>query len=334
MRGDFMKNILFLTFAVLISGTPIAPSAVKSVFVKDNEIFVATDGSQPQQITRDGIGKFLPLWSKDGSKIAFNQVIDAKRGLGELVVIDERGHQINDVLLRPPDAAPPEGLRYVESMEWLSEDRIAISGTQNISVIETVVVDLTSGKEAVDIVNNGGKEPVFSRDGLHFAYLDGTPHFSPQQSWRPTLNIDDKPVFPKAGHRVTFLSRPQWSGGSDKLAILAKDYQTKKSSVVRSGILPQKCRRSRWIMSRMIKLICFGTKPTCSSNPAIALGAWINGAVVEVPREAAISPLDQAKLDAKRSEAMVHEAGGGNDADFWCQSCSLAALPRKASINK
>src|ERR1700676_1978863 len=117
MRGDFMKNILFLTFAVLISGAQIAPLAVKSVFVKDNEIFVATDGSQPRQVTRDGIGKFLPLWSKDGSKIAFNQVIDAKRGLGELVVIDERGHQINDFLLRPRHGAPPEGLPSIKRME-------------------------------------------------------------------------------------------------------------------------------------------------------------------------------------------------------------------------
>jgi hypothetical protein len=333
MRGDFMKNILFLTFAVLISGAQIAPLAVKSVFVKDNEIFVATDGSQPRQVTRDGIGKFLPLWSKDGSKIAFNQVIDGKRGLGELVVIDERGHQIKNVLLRPRDAAPPEGLRYVESMEWLSENRIAISGTQNISVIETVVVDLTSGKEAVDIVNNGGKEPVFSRDGLHFAYLDGTPHFSPQQSWRPTLNIDDKPVFPKAGHRVTFLSRPQWSGGSDKLAILAKDYQTKKSSVV---IWHSSAEVSQialdYVSDDQVDLFWNGANLFIKSGDR----AWRvdNGAVVEVPRDAAISPLDQAKLDAKRSEAVVHEAGVGNDADFWCQSCSLAALPRKASINK
>jgi Tol biopolymer transport system component len=165
---------------VLLSSAQSAPSGLKIAFVKSNEIFVMADGSLPLQVTHDGIPKYLPVWSKDGSKIAFNRDTDSKRALSELVVIDESGHQIDDVLVRPTDEAPPEGLKYVESMEWLSNSKIAISGTQNIDLVETVIINLKNGTEVLNILSNAGEEAVFSPDGSHVANKDGTPLFSPE----------------------------------------------------------------------------------------------------------------------------------------------------------
>jgi hypothetical protein len=247
---------------------------------------------------------------------------------------DRRKRQPNQrCLVRPADKAPPEGMRYVEAMQWLSNDKIAIIGTQNISLIETLIIDVTSGKEAADIVNNGGREPVFSADGSHFAYLDGTPHFSPRESWRPTLNVDDKSVFPEAGIQVTFLSQPRWLGAGDELAILAQDHQSKKVSLViwqASGALSKIS--LDFAPGKLVDLFGNGTAIYVKSDSR----AWRvqDDSFTEVPMESAVNPLDEAKLEAKRLETIVHDASGDNDADFSCQSCPLATLPRSRSLNK
>jgi len=327
-----MKNALFLTFVALISSAQVVPSGVKIAFVKNGEIFVMANGSQPRQVTHDGVLKYLPVWSKDGSKIAFNRDVDTKRALSEVVVIDESGHPIEEVLVRPTDEAPPDGLRYVKSMEWISNDKIAIGGTQNIGLVETVVMDLKSGKEAYNILSNAGEEAVFSPDGSHFAYKDGTPHFSPEESWRPTLNVDDKPVYPEAGTHVTFLSAPQWSNASDRLAIIAEDYQTKMVNLVvwkSSGTVSKF--RLDVTTEKEFDLFWSGTALYAQSGGR----AWRaqDDNVSEVPKEPAFNPIKQAGLEVKRWGAVIHSAGGRNDADFWCESCSLTVLPRKRSVD-
>ncbi|MGA2228586.1 MAG: hypothetical protein ABSH41_29480 [Syntrophobacteraceae bacterium] len=326
-----MKNALFLTFVALISSAQVVPSDIKIAYVKNGEIFVVADGSQPRQLTHDGVPKYLPVWSRDGSKIAFNRDVDAKRALSELVVIDESGHAIKEVLVRPAAEAPPEGLRYVESMEWISNDKIAIGGTQNIGLVETVVMDLKTGKEAFNILSNAGEVAVFSPDGSHFAYKDGTPHFSPEESWRPTLNVDDKPVYPEAGMHVTFLSAPKWSNASDSLAIVAEDYLTKIVNLVvwKSSGTVSKFRLDA-ATHKEFDLFWSGAALYAQSGGR----AWRlqDDNISEVPKESAINPIKQAELEVKRREEL-HSAGGGNDADFWCKSCSLTALPRKRSVN-
>ena len=205
-----MNYRLWLLVLMLSSGVLTVADEVKSAFVKNNEVFVRTGESQPRQITHDGIPKFLPVWSHDGSRIAFNRVTNPGRALSELVVVDENGLLVKDILVRPAGKTPPEGLRYVESVEWLTNNKIAVGGTQNIDLTETVIFDLSSGAEIESIVDNRGG-PVFSQDGAHFAYLTDMPHFSPEASWRPTLNIDNVPVFPKSTDHVTFISSPRWS---------------------------------------------------------------------------------------------------------------------------
>jgi hypothetical protein len=145
--------------------------------------------------------------------------------------------------------------------------------------------------------------------------------------------VDDKPVFPEAGTHVIFLSAPQWSEASDKLAILAENYQTKQVSLVvwnSSGAV------SKFHLDaaadKEFDLFWNGTTLHLKSGGR----AWRvqDDTVSEVSKESAANPLSQARLEVKRWEAMVHAAGGGNDADFWCQSCSLTALPREQSVNK
>ena len=327
-----MNYRLWLLVLMLSTGVFTVADEVKTAFVKNNEVFVRMGESQPRQITHDGIPKFLPVWSHDGSKIAFNRVTNPGRALSELVVVDETGRQVNDLLVRPAGKTPPEGLRYVESVEWLTNNTIAVGGTQNIDLTETVIFDLSSGAEIESIVDNRGG-PVFSQDGAHFAYLTGMPHFSPETSWRPTLNIDNVPVFPKPGDHVIFISSPRWSTEGDELAIAARDYATQKIEILE--------RRSP------------DTVRVMPLNSEITEGIdffWSNGELyitsgrrtwkaqgddlAEVPAQSALDPGQLARVEQHRQNAIVRELGGDSDSDSWCASCPLSALPRKATVNK
>lgn len=321
-----MKRVLFLAFALVASSAQVAPPGVKTVFVKNNEIFVTADGSQPRRVTHDGIPKFLPVWSKDGSKIAFNRRVDSKQALSELVVIDENGNRIADVMIRPAEKAPSGGMRFVENVEWISSDTVAVGGSINPGLTETLVLDLKTGEELNDIYDDDGGA-IFSPDGAHVAYVDGMPHFSPQDTWQPELNIDYTPVLPKSGTREVFLTPARWSADSHGLAVVAQDYRTKKVSVF------------VWHPSEAASLVPLDLVP---SGPVDLFwtGAKLyvrfmghtwrvqDGDSVEVAAESAADPFELAKLEEKKLESI------GRDADFWCQSCSLANLPRRQTVNK
>jgi hypothetical protein len=145
--------------------------------------------------------------------------------------------------------------------------------------------------------------------------------------------VDDKPVFPQAETQITFLSKPHWLGAGNELAIVAQDHQSKKVSLViwrSSGNLSKVS--LDFGSGKQVDLFANGTAFYVKSDGRV----WRvqDDAVLEVPVESAVNPLDQAKLEAKRLETTVHEASGDNDADFWCKSCPLATLPRSRSLNK
>src|SRR5579864_3801410 len=226
-----MKNLALPLLLIVSSMVLSADRAAKVAFVKNNEIFVAKGDLQPTALTHSGVPKSLPVWSRDGSKIAFLEKTDSKRALGTLVVIDERGHQMAKIMVRPVEKAPPQGMRFVEDLEWLDNNKVAVSGSINPSLVETAVIDLKSGAEVDSLYDDGGG-PTFSPDGIHVAYQTGMPHFSPEESWHPTLTVDNHPVFPDAGSHVRFLTAPQWAGDSSAVAIVAQNYAGTTINVV------------------------------------------------------------------------------------------------------
>ncbi len=236
-----MKNrsrlfALLLTLALGIGYAFAQSSAVKAVYVKSNNLFTIGADGKPQQLTFDGIHKGNPLWSKDGTKIAFERKIDRGVAFDNLIVIDpETGQTLANLLICPTSPEEECVVRSIEGLEWLTEDKIAAKGSIDPSSTQTFVYDINTGKELMDYVDNDGGA-VFSPDGEHAAVQNGSPHFTPEPDREPALDIDYQRVYPASGVHVRLLSKPAWSEDSEKVAVVAEDYQSKQRTVVVCGL--------------------------------------------------------------------------------------------------
>ncbi len=355
-----MKNrsrlfALLLTLAVGLGYAFAQSSAVKAVYVKSNNLFTIGADGKPQQLTFDGIPKGNPLWSKDGTKIAFERKIDRGVALDNLIVIDpETGQTLATLLICPTSPGEEYDVRYIEGFEWLTEDKIVAKGSIDPSSTHTFVYDINTGKELTDYVDHDGGA-VFSPDGEHAATRNGSPHFTPEPDRAPELDIDNQRVYPANGIHPVFLSKPAWSQDSEKVAVVVEDDESKQPSVVVCGLkggcpstaLPTPAKLSpddrfiiQWKDGRVFASYpasfftwAHGTVPetTWSLQPGDA------NAVVSAPRPSAydsqLSYQNQVqKLGGDAAENLLKQIQkqGGGEPDLWCQDCGLAKLPRKA----
>ena len=151
------KRILFapcaaastLALALTFGFAPVteAASPVLSVMVKGTEICVRQEKGPMNCFAGSSATKSLPVWSKDGSKIAYIEAADKTLALANLVVIDQYGQVIQRMSIKPNVPGEVQsGMRFVESVEWLTRDSIVVSGTVNPSTTEYNVFDLATGK--------------------------------------------------------------------------------------------------------------------------------------------------------------------------------------------
>ncbi len=355
-----MKNrsklfAFLLTFAVGIGYLFAQTAAVKAVYRKGNDLFTIGADGKPQQLTYDDIPKGNPLWSKDGTKIAFERKIDRGVAFDNLMVIDpETGQTLANLLICP--TSPEEGyaIRFIEGIEWLTGDKIAAKGSIDPSSTQTFVYDINTGKELMDYVDNDGGA-VFSLDGEHAASQNGSPHWTPEPDREPELEIDDERVYPATGIHVRLLSDPVWSEDSARVAVVAEGYESKQRSVVvcglkggcQSTVLPTTVKpdpddrfRIQWNNGRV-----YVTFPA-------AILPWAHGTVTQTTwslqpgdAKAVVSASQPSVYDSQLSyQNQIQKLGGdaavnllkqiqklgGIEPDLWCQDCALAKLPRKA----
>jgi hypothetical protein len=196
-------------FALLFSfhASLVRAQDVKAVFVQNKEIVTLDSTGELSTLTHDDTPKGLPVWSKDGTRIAYIADIDKHRALADLLVIDSHsGSKITDVLIRPVTTGEGEDMRFIETLEWLTPDKIVAAGSVNLSTEKGVIIDLITGKEVMNYYDDSGSA-VYSPDGSHVAYISGAPHFSPESLQNPTLNIDLSKIYPMTGTRVHYLSK-------------------------------------------------------------------------------------------------------------------------------
>src|SRR5271155_3485658 len=96
------KTEVFAIICMLItfsSSHPATAQEVSVVMVQGNEIYANSNGGQFVRLTNDGKPKTLPVWSKDGTKIAFVENTSKNVAVASLSVIDRTGGLISVILI-------------------------------------------------------------------------------------------------------------------------------------------------------------------------------------------------------------------------------------------
>lgn len=216
------------------SKTALADSGASAVFVKNNEIVISTETAEQLQLTHNGIPKDFPVWSKDGLKIAFIEKTIRNTALSRLRVISRDGTSLFSSLIHPVPSDPRVavfGMRFVERVVWVSDSRIAVSGSINPSTCENITFDLSTRSISHHFFDDGCNA-AYSPDGLHIAYITGAPHFTPESGRERELIVDGRRLFPQPGTQVKFITDPKWNKDSQTLAIVATEDKTKTSHIV------------------------------------------------------------------------------------------------------
>ena len=237
----FMKCIVvvLLTMQLLPAATAAGDDqVVKSVFVKDSEIYITDSGSiHARQLTRDGLPKSRPVLSKNGKRVAFLRD-DKSPALANVVIMLADGTSVREIQFRRPEEHV-SGMRFVEDLQWVSDQRLVVSGSVNPSTGEYAILDAGTGKQ-VDGYLVDGSAWAASPDGSHFAYVGYIPHFTPEENRRPQFCLDKECAFdtpfrgypPGRERHLEFKGAPVWSPDGTAVAIEAENYETQARSVI------------------------------------------------------------------------------------------------------
>jgi WD40-like Beta Propeller Repeat len=323
-------------------------SAIQSVFVLNSEICISnTGGNSVQQLTDDGLRKSLPVWSTDGKKIAFVRT-SARPGLGDIVVLSPAGEELWALPFRPSDAHVT-GMRFIEELEWISLERLMVSGSVDPSTVEYVVVDVHARKELGGYLTNG-LNLAFSPDGKHVAYEAAVPHFTPQENRRPRLCLDDgcdprraSGGYPSDSERhIEFATYPVWSPSSSVVAVLAQDYRTNGLLLIAQPAGGQATEFPLPASSPGRSILGYNSENEklyriyWGGETAFAVAgdaAWKlerhGTALIPVLLESVPTADITAALQLRRVEEARFKALGASQVDSWCASCGLQLLPRR-----
>ncbi len=366
MKNQRKYFALVLAFVLGIGYAFSQSAGIKVVYRKGNNIFTIDADGQPRQLTDDSLSKGWPLWSKDGRKIAFVREIDKSVALEGLIVIDpETGKTLSDIRICPVSTDDEiYDIRYIQGIEWQTDDKIAAVGNVNPSTTQTFVYELRTGKELMDYPDDDGGA-VFSPNGEHAATEDGMQHWLSDAEREPELDIDNQRIYPAKSVHVSLLSKPAWSENSEKVAIVAEDYLSNQMRVVvcrlkgdclstklpasipTSGDDSQDVRfRVQWKDGRV-----FATYPevvlpqdqgtvqesTWSLHPgdAQAISAATPPDLMPNVYDTPLSFQNKIlQLGGDKALNLLKQVQklGGVEPDFWCRDCGLAKLPREAPM--
>jgi hypothetical protein len=236
--GASMTRRVVIAIISIAVGALANSSPARMVFLRNSELFtIDGDGENLHQLTEDQIGKRFPMWAPSGERIAYLAYPehDPEEAFAHVCIIDKGGKPLKDIAFRPKSYGFWVGMRFVEQMRWISNDRILLSGSMNPSAVENTILDADTGKEITSCFCDGSSLSL-SPDGRHSACLGLIPHFTQFEGRDENLEIDGKRVFPAPQKRVQILSRqPVWSDGSDAVVVVAQAEQETLAVIWRSN---------------------------------------------------------------------------------------------------
>lgn len=203
---------LLLAGQTQVSAQP-ADSAIQIAGIDHGSLMVRDGVAAPARMVHGGgPGRALPAWSPDGERIAFVQATDRQVGLADLVVVSATGVELSRVTIEPAGSGVAyAGMRAIEALRWVADDRIAVRGSINPSQSQYYVFDVTTKRAVADFIDDRSAA-AFSPDGVHVVAHTGGPHFAHAQQRAMRLELDGQTLAAGAsGEHADILAAPRWS---------------------------------------------------------------------------------------------------------------------------
>lgn len=341
---------LFAAFWILASNCTIAQARddYRVVFIENKQICLTGPSRAVNCIAGNDREKFLPVWSREGDRIAYIEIGGTPSALATLFVIDTQSRRLGEVPLKVVEKGEiRSGMRQVESLEWISGSRLVALGSINPSSTEYLVVDTSKMKVVEEFVSDGFGA-TFSPDGLSYIATSGLPHFTKKESRNPSLIINGHRLQNLVPNQTEIAGAPSWAPDGSTVAVPLR-YATSTSSAEvdltvlwlqdsnekRSIMVPANTRKLEWGASGLI------ATTLASGQKAGEVQAW-ELPIVTKPfqmsgwRLVSRPPSVDAENMNRRLTAELRswlKMDSGSSIDIWCKGCILSDLPRRVPKN-
>lgn len=320
-----LTSFLAPIIGVVICSTALTVSAAEKVaYVKDSEVFVADDSTpEGQQVTNNGVPKWLVRWSPSGQFLAFMEMTDSSLAKGRLVVVNSSGEVRMKTLIHEVKGPQIAGLRWVEELTWFTDDSIGVYGSFNPTHCELIILKPSAGVVLQNVALDCGSFAV-SPDGEHVVYLQAV-ESGPDNRRRDFVLLDRELSLlpPNEASPITVVGIPQWSADSSRIAYVAKTTDDGSVNVVvadKTGVVSkQEVSPSFGDKTELAwsadSLVVGGDNLTIVMDPVAR--SW---RVASAEEEAAIERITQRKATNRSTEsrrADLEAQRGWRSADVW-----------------
>ena len=333
---------------------------IRIAAVRDGAVCVSVEGSALRCFGAASSKARLPVWSRDGTRIAYVEDANSQSALASLVVIDQHGQVQSRTAIKPVASGEVRsGMRFVEALDWVGSDRVVVSGSINPSSTESLLVDLLRGAVVGEYVDDA-RGASFSPDGKHVVTVDGAPHFTAPGARAPVLRLDGHEVLTGLHTDLSTAGRAKWSADGITFALAAQEASGRMRLVLGHAA----SNSARWVdlpfavpaTNKAPTLFWSGNDLHLQRTGTAARATAGAAAVPAAPGARNLSIEDQVlsagqrsgtwkrsaepSVDPARAAAGLRSAvlakplqTGVRDVDVWCTGCALDRVSRRSGID-
>ncbi len=168
------------------------PADARAVYIdagphndRPSDLMVLDQSGKKTKLTSDSMIRYSPVFSPDGSKIAFGVTMQPVNGEldadARIVVVNLQGKVMNDLLVNKGYPLVRSGSGTADSIRWAGNNKLILEMPFNPDESIATIIDLRTNDSQSWVDGASSISPAI--DGEHWALINGVQHFhSVQQS--------------------------------------------------------------------------------------------------------------------------------------------------------